>query len=54
MDTDNVIWFIVTKIKDDGERAKPFRVTSEQLINLLCTSTLNKENTWVIERVNFE
>jgi len=46
--------FIVSKITENGKRARPFRVDSNELIELLCMSTIGKENLWVITKVKFE
>jgi hypothetical protein len=45
------ICFVVIKIDDDGKEGRPFLADSNDLINLLCMSTIDKKNHWIITRV---
>jgi hypothetical protein len=43
--------FVITKIKEDGTDARPILLSGEALSRLLESSTLYKQSTFKIERI---
>ena len=43
--------FIITKIKEDGTDARPFIVELEEVMHFISIFTINKQNTFKIEKI---